>query len=209
MIRTGFKKFHLSRGVRTVSGMPFGVTNGWVWLAASVAMPGVAFAAPPTAQGSAVVNEISVVGTIRGGNSPTLRDTAVLLDTVSQKTLVLAVGQCLPRLPTVCVHAIHDKTVELSTSREVIEVSRLDGALPPASDGYEGGSGKVLSAPGSDFEDFEHFESDGNGMEPEFNTEMYEQDPRLSTHEGQLDERHKNPTSGPLKLGDQEPWIFE
>src|SRR5687767_8411187 len=77
----------------------------------------------------AVSQEFSVIGTIHGGDSPTLRDTVVLLDLKSGKTHVLSVGQCLPRLPQFCLRAIGDKTATIDNSEEQVELGRIDGAV--------------------------------------------------------------------------------
>lgn len=87
--------------------------------------------------------EFSVIGTIHGGLSPTLRDTAVILDVKSGRTLVLAKGMCLPREIPICIRAINDRTVILEQDGVETEIGRIDGATPQ-DDGY-GDSGAHLA----------------------------------------------------------------
>jgi hypothetical protein len=75
-------------------------------------------------------DQLSVVGIIRGGDSPTLRDTVVLLDVVSGKTLVLAKGQCIPRLRDVCIQSIDDKTIRVRQGGQLVMIGHIDGAEP-------------------------------------------------------------------------------
>jgi hypothetical protein len=93
-----------------------------------------------------LVEQLSVMGTIRGGDSPTLRDTVVLLDVITGKTEVLAKGACLKRLPTVCVREIHDKTILVSQSKEgAIEIAHIEGEQPRSDSSGGGGSGSIWS----------------------------------------------------------------
>jgi hypothetical protein len=96
-----------------------------------------------------LADQLSVMGTIRGGDSPTLRDTVVLLDVVTGKTEVLAKGACLKRLPTVCVREIHDKTILVSQSNEEpVEIAHLEGETP-RSDSSSGSGGSADGWSGS------------------------------------------------------------
>lgn len=93
-----------------------------------------------------LADQLSVMGTIRGGDSPTLRDTVVLLDVVTGKTEVLAKGACLKRLPTVCVREIHDKTILVGQGNaEPVEIAHIEGETPRSDSSSGGSSGNSWS----------------------------------------------------------------